>query len=255
MGRTLHIHSDKPALAGAGAELFAALAAQAVSSRGRFSVALSGGGTPRDMYALLASRRDVPWNAVEFFFGDERMLPPGNRDTNFEMVRAALFDVIRPEPARVHRIDTSRPAPEAARAAEADLRATLNSRDGTPVLDLVLLGVGPDGHIASIFPGFPASSESRALVVATAPSPTPPHVERVTITLPLINAARNIVFVVAGADKQPVLSDIFNRAGIAAPSSSPGASIRFPAAMVREDAVWLVEHAAAPAGVAPGRQP
>ena len=246
MGRTLHIHPDKPALARAGAELFATLASQAVSSRGRFSVALSGGSTPRDMYALLAGRRDVPWHAVEFFFGDERMLPPGSPDTNFEMVRVALFEVIRSAPAQIHRIDTSRPALVAARAAETDLRATLAARGGTPVLDLVLLGVGPDGHTASIFPGTSASAEQHALVVATAPSPTPPHVERVTITLPLINAARDVVFLVAGADKRPVLSDIFACSGLAAATSSSSASSRYPAAMVREQATWLVERAAAP---------
>ncbi len=156
------------------------------------TVALAGGSTPRAFYEVLAEA-DYPWNEVEVFFGDERCVPPDHPDSNFRMAREALLSKV---PARVH------PMPgESCDAAgyEAELAEVLGP--GVPSLDLVLLGVGDDGHTASLFPGDPALEERHRLVVRV---DRPDH-PRLTLTLPVLSAARVAVFLVGGASKRDAL--------------------------------------------------
>ena len=168
----------------------------------RAAIALAGGATPRAAYRKLAARCP-PWGRVDFFFGDERCVPPDGEGSNYAMAHEALLDRIPLRPDQVHRVPGELPAPEAAARAEEDLRAAVA---GTPwpVLDLVLLGMGADGHTASLFPGAPELEEARRLMVPVH-RPGTPYPWRVTMTLPVLNAARRILFVVGGADKAPMV--------------------------------------------------
>jgi len=237
--------ADPAALARAGAEELARCAADAVRERGIFTVALAGGSTPRRLYALLADedapfRALVPWRRTHAFFGDERHVPPDHPDSNFRMASEALLS--RVPVAGVHRILGELPDPRAAAAAyEADLRAFFGlPREGgpPPSLDLVLLGLGADGHTASIFPGSPALDERRRWVVA--PWVERLAVHRITLTLPLLRRARTIAFLVSGAEKAAALARV-----LASPPTAP----MLPAALVAAEAegsvLWLVDAGAA----------
>ena len=171
-----------------------------------FALALSGGSTPKQLYQSLATTPLVDWSRVELFFGDERAVPPTHADSNFRMVKQALLEHV---PVVTHPM-------KAEEGAAADYEQLLRSRikqtrDGVPVLDLVLLGVGPDGHTASLFPGSPELHETKALVVMDAE----PHLgtRRMTITLPLINAARRVWILAAGAEKAAILGKVKGVAG------------------------------------------
>jgi 6-phosphogluconolactonase len=232
--------ADAEALARAAAEEVVAAAVRAVAARGRFTLALSGGSTPRRLYALLADpaapfRARVPWAQTDVFFGDERPVPPDHPDSNYRMAREALLAHV--PVASVHRIRGEDPA--AAEAYEGELRAFFAVPPGgaPPRLDLVLLGLGPDGHTASLFPGSEALDETvrwvRSPVVARLGT------RRTTLTLPVLDRARAVLFLVAGADKAPALAQVLAPAPGAAP---------LPAARVRPDGgtvSWLVDRAAA----------
>lgn len=170
----------------------------------RFTVALSGGSTPRPFYELLASelRDRVPWSQVHLFWSDERYVPLDDPDSNYRLVRETLLDAISIPPENVHPAPTDHEDPDqAARVYERELRSVLSV---PPELDWVLLGLGEDGHVASLFPGAPALEEKDRWVVAVTASPKPPPV-RLTMTLPLINAARSIHLLVSGASKTDAL--------------------------------------------------
>ncbi len=159
-----------------------------------FSIALSGGATPRLLYQSLAMTPLIEWAKVELFFGDERPVPPEDPESNFGMVKAALLDHVK---VLAHPM---RAAQGEAEAYEALIRARVPQvRDGVPVLDLVLLGLGADGHTASLFPNTPALGETAKLVVMNAPP------QRMTITLPLINAAKRVWILAAGAGKKEIV--------------------------------------------------
>jgi 6-phosphogluconolactonase len=168
----------------------------------RASIALAGGSTPRATYQHLAGRCP-PWGRVEFFFGDERCVPPDAEGSNYGMAREALLDRIPLRPDQVHRIMGELPPEDAAAQAEADLRARVAGRP-LPVLDLVLLGMGADGHIASLFPGGAETDETERLAVPVH-RPEMPQPWRVSLTLPVLNAARRILVVVGSADKAPMV--------------------------------------------------
>ena len=196
---------DVESLSEAAADEFVRCARQAVADRGRFMVALSGSSTPRRLYQLLAAqpyRAQVDWDRVEFFWGDERCVPPDSPDSNYRMANEAMLAHL-PIPAdHIHRIEAERSDREAAaRDYEAVLARVFGvGASGTPpALDLVLLGMGPDGHTASLFPNTQALDETTRWVVAN-------HVpqlntDRLTLTLPILNRAREVLFLVAGADK------------------------------------------------------
>jgi len=221
--------ADPAALARAAAEAVTTLAAESVAARGAFSLALSGGSTPRALYQLLADpsgpyRDRIPWASVHAFFSDERAVPPDDPQSNYRMARAALLD--RVPVGSVHRMAGELGAAEAAARYQAELRAHFGGV-AFPAFDLILLGLGTDGHTASLFPGSPALLERSRWVVA-APGP-PPSTERITLTVPVLEAARTVLFLVAGPDKsEPVHRLVHPGAG---EEPIPAARIRFGGAV------------------------
>ncbi|MBL7201409.1 MAG: 6-phosphogluconolactonase [Anaerolineae bacterium] len=192
-------YDNASSLARAGAEAFASLASRAAAARGRFTVALAGGSTPRATYALLASDEfasSVCWQKTVIFWGDERCVPPTHRQSNYATARRALLDRVPIPGGQIHRMRGELPPEQAA----ADYRSTLRAALGTGSrLDLVLLGMGAEGHTASLFPGTTALKERERTAVAV-------YVEalqawRVTLTLPALNAARHVLFLVSGKGK------------------------------------------------------
>jgi 6-phosphogluconolactonase len=205
-----------------------------LQSRDQCTLALSGGETPRPVYQRLAAElpeREV-WRRVELYFADERCVPPDDPGSNYRMVRETLLDLLPAAPVRVHRMEGERPDRDAAaRAYEALLPARL---------DLLVLGLGPDGHVASLFPQSPSLAESRRRVIAvTAPKPPP---DRLTITPPVIRAARVTIGLVVGAEKANALARVLD--GSEDVDLTPGRLAR--------DGLWLVDTAAA-ARLAAGR--
>lgn len=235
----LKMFDDVSALMHGVADGIVSAAHQAVTDHGRFSWALSGGSTPRDLYRLLASdgwRDRMPWNAIHFFWGDERHVPPDHPDSNFRMAREAMLDAVPVPPENIHRVPAEEP--DAARAAaqyEATLRSFFGLSEGEwPRFDLILLGLGKDGHTASLFPGGEAVNERERLVVA-------PWVEaqktfRITFTPPVLNHARRAMFLAAGADKAEALHAVLE--GAREPE-------RYPAQVVEGNVSWWVDRAAA----------
>ncbi|HSJ73055.1 MAG TPA: 6-phosphogluconolactonase [Miltoncostaeaceae bacterium] len=169
----------------------------------RASVALSGGSTPRAAYQHLAARCP-PWARVDFFFGDERVVPPDAEGSNYKMANDALLHRLPLQEDQVHRILGELPPAEAADRAEEDLRASVEG-DPVPELDLVLLGMGPDGHTASLFPGAPELEETERLMVPVH-RPGMPQPWRVSMTLPVLNAGRRVVVIVGGSEKAPMVA-------------------------------------------------
>ncbi len=221
-------------LAEAAARAFVEKAAEAVARRGRFAVALAGGSTPKATYEALARDHvgDVDWPNVHVFFGDERAVPPDHEDSNYRMAREALLDHV---PAgSVHPMRGEMPPEEAASSYEEELRAFFG--EGRPGLDLVMLGIGGDGHTASLFPETAALGVTDRLVVA---NPVPKlDTTRITLTAPVLNAAREVLFLVAGEDKVEALKEILE--GEADPRE-------YPAKLVQPSGgpAWMVDRAAA----------
>jgi 6-phosphogluconolactonase len=246
-GRSIEILVDKVALTRAAAAAVTARAATAVQERGSFTVALSGGSTPRDLHRLLADanepfRARLPWKEIHFFWGDERHVPPDHADSNYRMARETLLDPLSIPPENVHRILTENPDAAAAAAQyEEELRRFFPAQDGAPEawprFDLVLLGLGPEGHTASLFPGSPALHERERWVVA-------PWVEkfqtfRITLTPPVLTHAAAVLFLVAGDEKADALHAVLEEVGDAD---------LYPARIVRPEAgdlLWLLDRAAA----------
>jgi 6-phosphogluconolactonase len=183
-------------------------------------VALTGGSTPRVAYERLAAL-DVNWPGVSLWWGDERCVPPDDERSNYGMAKAALLDRIRGPGPTIHRIEGEREEPRAAADAyEDELRDVFG--DGVPQLDLILLGLGPDAHVASLFPGQMALEVHDRLVVAVEEPGRPPWVARVSMTLPVLNAGREVLFLVTGADK----ADAAHRAFVGPPErDAPGSLI------------------------------
>jgi 6-phosphogluconolactonase len=210
----------------------------AVRTAGTCSIVLSGGSTPRALYSLLASefRAQVPWANVQVFWGDERYVPPEDPRSNYRMATETLLDHVPCPPANIHPMPTHFPnADEAARDYELTLRNHFVG--GWPDFDLVLLGIGDDGHTASLFPGSLALAERTRWVVA-ARAPVEPHV-RLTLTLPALTRAAAVYVLVAGATKAKALRHVLEGAGD---------WIKYPAAGVRleaESVIWWADREAA----------
>jgi 6-phosphogluconolactonase len=168
----------------------------------RASIALSGGSTPRAAYQHLAARCP-PWARADFFFGDERIVPPDADGSNYKMANDALLDRLPLAEDQVHRIPGELPPDEAAERAEADLRACVPG-DPVPQLDLIMLGMGPDGHTASLFPRAPELEETRRLMVPVH-RPEMPQPWRVSMTMPVLNAGKRVLVLVGGAEKAPMV--------------------------------------------------
>lgn len=224
---------DADAVAEAAAERIATTLATALAERRRASIALAGGTTPRGAYARLAAREDLDWSRIDFFWGDERAVPPEHPESNYRMARSALLDRIAVPEVRVHRMPADAADLDmAAREYEARLRAVL---DAPPCIDLVLLGLGADGHVASLFPHHAAVAERRRWVVAT---PAPAIAPRLTFTFAVIGAARQVLGLASGTAK---------RAALARALGPPLDPMTCPAQGVRGGRVtWLVDRDAMP---------
>ena len=251
--RDVRAFPDLDTLSSAAAEEIVAIARASVAARGRFTMALAGGNTPRRTYELLATRhRDaIDWARTDIVFGDERFVATDDTRSNYKMAREALLSRVPIPPERVHAVPTGAPTPDDAAAAYDRTLTTLvdavipnevrNPRPPGRGIDLVLLGVGPDGHTASLFPGSPAVNErSRYAVAVAAPTAVQPAVARVTTTLPFLNGARIAMFLIPGEDTRPVIGEILSHAE---------SGRRYPAAMVasRERTIWLIDRTALPA--------
>ncbi|MEK6282794.1 MAG: 6-phosphogluconolactonase [Acidobacteriota bacterium] len=194
----------------AAAERFVAHAQESNSNHGRFSVALSGGNTPRRMYELLATEQfmgRVAWSNVHIFFGDERTVPRDHPDSNYRLAHDALISRVPIPPDNVHPINGAGDPVVNAHHYERELKSFFPDSEW-PRFDLVLLGLGKDGHTASLFPGTNALSERRAWVVANWVNALQTY--RITLTAPAINAAVNVEVLVTGADKAPALAAVLN---------------------------------------------
>jgi 6-phosphogluconolactonase len=210
---------------------------RAVAEGRRCAVCLAGGSTPRRVYELLASaeRAAFPWERVHWFFGDERFVPHDHPDSNYRMARAAMLDAAPVPPANVHPVPTEGTPVQAAQAYEHELYefyGAANLGPQRPLFDVVLLGVGEDGHTASLFPGTPALAERQRWVVDVL---NPKSEPRITLTYPALESTRALAFLVAGAQKRDILARIF-------------AGENLPAARVhsRAPAHWFIDQAAAP---------
>ena len=230
----LRIFDDSAGLCREAAQRILRARQKAVADEGRFALLLSGGQTPRQLYALLGSpeyRDRLDWAGTHLFWGDERAVPLSDPKSNYRMVAETLLSRVSIPEANIHRIRTELPPEEAALSYERELREFFS---GAPRFHLVLLGMGADGHTASLFPGSPALRERKRLVVATAQGSMP----RISLTVATLNAAREVLFLVTGAAKAPVLA-----AALEGPLDP-----ELPAALVRPasgQVVWLVDRAAA----------
>ncbi len=248
---TIEILPDPAALAERGAHLFALAAQEAAAARGTFTVALSGGHAPRPLYALLARQQfaqKIPWRRVHLYWGDERCVPPDDQNSNYGMAYEAFIRHV-PIPAdNVRRMRGEDEPDEAARAYERLLSQppalAASSQADLPVLDFVFLGIGPDGHTASLFPHSPALAEEERLVVVNEGRGTG---KRLTVTYPVLNAARRVVFVVSGAEKAGMVAEVIE--GLRALDAIPAQAV----APVHGTITWLLDEAAA--GELSGRVP
>jgi 6-phosphogluconolactonase len=223
------------------AEDFIHLAEQAVSAAGRFTVALSGGSTPKGLYSLLAApgyRERIPWSELHLFWGDERCVPPDHLESNYRMVQESLLSKINMPAKNVHRMAGEKEPKLAAAEYEEQLRTFFHlPKAALPRFDLILLGLGEDGHTASLFPGSDALSDTERLVAASYVNKLNSH--RLTVTLPVLNHAAQIMFLVAGESKAAMVKEVLR----AEPASST-----FPAAKVRPTngrLTWLITQDAA----------
>jgi 6-phosphogluconolactonase len=238
----IEMFPDHETLIQGAAEKVVRLGTEAIEENGMFTLALSGGSTPRPLYALLAKgrfARFMDWSRVHLFWGDERCVPPDDPRSNYRMVRESLLDAVPIQPANIHRIHGEEEPKRAASAYEQKLRAFFGSNpaDGPPLkgFDLVLLGMGEDGHTASLFPGLPAVTEQVRWVMAQ-------FVEalwRITLTPVVINNAKKVIFIVSGSEKAERLYELLE--GPLQPELMPAQGIK-PA---QGQLLWLVDEAAA----------
>lgn len=237
----LRIIDDLRGLAQAAAEEFFTQAVGAVRTNGRFTVALSGGSTPKSLFSLLATNfhDQLPWDKVFFFWGDERHVPPDNPESNYRMAYEALLSKVPVPQANVFRVPAENPdANQAAAEYEQTLRKFFElTANAVPRFDLILLGMGPDGHTASLFPGTVALEEKSRLVVANWVEKLKTF--RITFTLPVLNNAAVVNFLVGGKDKAETLKQVLE-------GNQPAEL--FPSKLVRPTngrLVWMVDQAAA----------
>jgi 6-phosphogluconolactonase len=208
---------------------------------GRVAICLTGGSGPKKLYQLLATdiwRGRIPWQRVHWFIGDERFVPAGDPLNNMGLARRCFLNRCAPL-VNIHPIATDAANPEeAAQRYEADLKA-FNGADrldrSKPLFDLVLMGVGPDGHTASLFPGYPAAAETERWVVGVPQAHVEPLVPRVTLTLPALASCREMLFEIAGAEKRAILSRLL-----------AGEDLPAARAQSEGETVWLVDRAALP---------
>ncbi|MCU0524428.1 MAG: 6-phosphogluconolactonase [Elainella sp. Prado103] len=234
MGQHIEVLPDRAALIDRSLFLVVEQLQNAITERGQCTIALSGGSTPKPLYEALA-QQDLPWAQVHVFWGDERYVPPDHPDSNEGMARAAWLDRIAIPAANIHPMRTDAADPQAAADRhEQELQQFFQIQPGIfPCFDVVLLGMGDDGHTASLFPHTPALTVTDRLVTVGNKDGQP----RLTFTAPLINQARCVLFMVAGASKQPALAEIF------APEAD---AATYPARLIQPQGElwWLLDQAA-----------
>jgi 6-phosphogluconolactonase len=225
----------------AAAEEVVRAATDAVAQRGRFTIALSGGSTPKSLFNLLATnaRTVLPWDRMFFFWGDERHVPPTDPENNYKMADEIMLSKIPVAAGNVFRMEAENPdAAAAAEAYEKNLQKFFALQPGQfPRFDLILLGMGPDGHTASLFPGSAGLQERSRLVIANWVEKF--KTSRLTFTLPVLNAAACVTFLVSGTDKAPALHEVLE-------GDAPGE--QYPSKLIRPSdgkLIWLIDRAAA----------
>ena len=233
------IFDNSQEVARAAADRFVEIAHAAINESGRFSVALSGGSTPKIVYELLASdeyKDRLDWTKVHIFFGDERCVPPDDAESNYRMANEAMLSRLPVPPQNIHRMQGVGDAAANARLYEDELRTYFND-SSWPRFDLVFLGMGDDGHTASLFPNSPALSEHAAWVAANWVEKF--NAFRITMTLPAINHAAHVIFLVTGEGKAARLAEVL---------SGEGTSGQLPSQLIRPfdgSVEWLIDKAAA----------
>ncbi len=232
------VFPDSEALSRAGTDFFVRSANESVAERGRFSVVLSGGSTPMRLYELLAMPDyfdSVPWDKTHIFWGDERCVPLDDPRNNAHNAIGKLLDKVPLAPERIHRIESDKTPQEAAKRYEESLRDYFG--DDAPSFDLILLGLGENGHTASLFPGTPILRETKRWVADVYVAEQKMH--RVSLTLPVINRAARIVFLVSGMKKANVLREVIEKTDI---------GVQLPASLitpVRGELYWFCDREAA----------
>jgi 6-phosphogluconolactonase len=217
------------------------LMARIAANDGRVAICLTGGSSPKQLYALLATdayNQRIPFDRVHWFIGDERFVPPGDSRNNMTMARGIFLDRFAPA-SNIHPIPTDTANPdESAERYQRELKSFYGAEQlnpERPLFDVVLMGVGPDGHTASIFPDYPALAETERWVVGVPQAHVAPLVPRVTLTLPVLASCREMLFEIAGSDKRAILTRVLNGENLpAARATSIG------------ETVWLVDAAALP---------
>ena len=247
---SIEILPDAETLALRAADLFALAAQEGAAARGRFAAALSGGDTPRSFYQMLARQQfsqKIPWRRVHLYWSDERCVSPEDPASNYGMARDAFIKHVPLPTVNVHRVPGEEGPDAAAAACERDLQALAaqeRPRPDVPVFDLILLGLGADGHVASLFPHSPALEEAGVCARSQAPDGSP----RVTITYPVINAARQVWFIVSGARKAGIVAEVLE--GLHLPKAVPAQAV----APAPGQLLWLLDEAAA-AALSPALRP
>lgn len=236
MAHAVHSYADPAAAAHACADRAAHLLREFIGARGAAHLALSGGNTPKAMYAVLAGLPGIDWSRVHFWWGDERCVPHSDKDSNERMARESLLSKVRPIESNIHSVPTTLSPVACAAAYEAELRRScdIDPQTKMPIIDILLLGIGDDGHTLSLFPRSPTLNETAKAVSSTTAPPTSPVKDRVTLTFPAARSAKYRVFLAAGADKKSVV------AGCLAdpPADQPSAKVG--------DAEWFLDAAATP---------
>ncbi len=243
--RDVTIFPSQAALSEHAADLFVRAARESVAARGRFSIALTGGSSPHKTYELLAQAPrsgQIDWANVFVFLGDERFVPDDDDRSNYGMCRRLLLEHVPLKDEQVFPIPTNAATPEVAAGEYAQTLARVFSQTAggpPPAFDLVLLGMGDDGHCASLFPGMPSLHVQDRWVVSSPPGTLPPPVDRVTCTFPVLNAARQVVFLVNGEKKATAVRDIFEDG--AALEQHPAAGV----SPTSGNLTWLLDETAA----------
>jgi 6-phosphogluconolactonase len=211
--------ADSEAAAVRAADVVARLAGEAIDARGVFHLALAGGSTPKRCHELLAER-GIDWSRVHVWESDERAVGPDDDESNFKMIRESLLDRISIPEGNVHRVMGERGAEPAADAYEGELRAAVEPRTQAeiPILDVVMCGLGEDGHTMSLFPGNPAVGVKHRLAVGVHDAPKPPP-DRISFTLDLVHAARRTILLTAGSSKAEALAAVLEGADPHVPAS------------------------------------
>lgn len=195
------------------------ISGQSIEKRGRFTAALSGGKTPADFYRKLGGRQNLSWDRTHLFIVDERYVPVEHEDSNFRMIKESLLRSVNLPERNIHAIPTEEGTPEiSAKKYEKNIKDFFELPKGAwPSFDLIMLGIGEDGHTASLFPAAPALSEARRLAVAVGGGKVKHH--RISITLPVINSAKNVIFLVTGENKAHVVKEIIEDNNTQLPAS------------------------------------